>query len=94
MKATTLTLAKPQSEPAGSWLDRLTRRALLRRLQSLRHGSLVIEEGGEKLHFGDGRAAAIRVQVLDPSFYRELVLGGSIGAELPQTHNPDSDVTG
>ena len=42
MKATTLTLRKPRSELAGSWLDRLARRVMLQRLAPLAGGRLVI----------------------------------------------------
>jgi cyclopropane-fatty-acyl-phospholipid synthase len=80
MKATTLTLRKPRSELAGSWLDRLARRVMLQRLESLARGRLVIEAGGEQLCFGDGLGDTVKVEVLDPGLYRELVFGGSIGA--------------
>ncbi len=80
MKATSLTLRKPHSELAGSWLDRLARRIMLRRLELLTRGRLVIEESGVQLCFGDGQGETVRVEVLDPGLYRELVFGGSIGA--------------
>jgi cyclopropane-fatty-acyl-phospholipid synthase len=60
----------------------LTRRLVWRRLESLRHGSLALEDGPERRTFGtsEGGGLAVRATVRHPRFYRHLVLGGSLGA--------------
>ncbi|KIQ96817.1 cyclopropane-fatty-acyl-phospholipid synthase family protein [Lysobacter sp. A03] len=65
-------------------LDRLLRAQLLRRLEGLRHGRLVLVEGASELIFGTAHAGAgalqARVEVLDPAFYRAVAANGSVGA--------------
>jgi len=64
-------------------LDNLARRMVLRRLDGLREGELVLEEGGSSLRFGrsvEGFPLRVRVEVKDPRFYSDVALGGSIGA--------------
>ncbi|WP_222565849.1 SAM-dependent methyltransferase [Novilysobacter antarcticus] len=65
-------------------LDRLLRAQLLRRLEGLQHGRLVLVEGASELIFGASPAGAgalqARVEVLDPAFYRAVAANGSVGA--------------
>ena len=60
----------------------LWRRAVLGRLGALRHGTLVVHEGGAERLLGrpapDGLSA--RLTVRDPRFWRRAALGGSVGA--------------
>jgi cyclopropane-fatty-acyl-phospholipid synthase len=71
-----------QASRLGTWLNDRFRRVLLKRLQSLRGGRLVLEDAGQRHEFGtpgDSPLAA-RVEVRDPRFYRTLALDGSLGA--------------
>ncbi len=69
-------------------MERGARAIFLRCLQSLRHGSLVLEDGGETRRFGrlpadvsSGDAPAIvHLRVRSASFYRRVLLGGELGA--------------
>jgi cyclopropane-fatty-acyl-phospholipid synthase len=64
-------------------LDGLARRLVLRQLQRLQTGRLILLENGTETAFGEtGKEAALsaRISVLDPRFYSELAFGGSIGA--------------
>lgn len=57
----------------------LARRAVLRQLSRLRHGGLIIECAGERLHFGHA-PAEFTVHVHDPAFWPRVAFGGSVGA--------------
>ena len=61
--------------------DRFLRRQLLNQLRRLRHGRLVLVEGGEQLEFGQSVHSdlQIRLEILGPAFYRALVGNGSVG---------------
>ena len=64
-------------------IDRFARGPILRRLAEIKSGSVVIEDGGQQLSFGEGRGnddlrATIRVH--DSRFYSDLALGGNVGA--------------
>ncbi len=64
-------------------IDRFARGAVLRRLAGIKRGRLVIEDGGERLAFGqDAHDADLRatIRVRDRRFYSDLALAGSIGA--------------
>ncbi len=68
-------------KPVG-WLDRIAKRAVLRRLRGMTEGSLVIKDQQETHHFGnrggDGLHATIFVH--HPLFYRLVAFDGTIGA--------------
>jgi cyclopropane-fatty-acyl-phospholipid synthase len=65
-------------------LNRFLRQRLLKQLRLLRHGRLLLMENGEQLEFGQPIEICpdlqIRVEVLDPAFYRAVVSNGSVGA--------------
>jgi cyclopropane-fatty-acyl-phospholipid synthase len=68
-------------KPGG--LNGIARRLVLRQLERLQHGRLVLVEDGQERSFGQAncdRAMVVRISVLDPRFFSELALGGSIGA--------------
>jgi cyclopropane-fatty-acyl-phospholipid synthase len=73
---TTLALS-PARAPGAFW-----RRAVLGRLERLRSGTLVLEDGDGAVQLGrpseDGLSA--RLEVRDPRFWRRVALGGSVGA--------------
>ena len=77
-------VARPASRPRSiGFVDGLLRRGVFGRLEQLRDGRIVLEEGGGRRAFGrDGGASrlAATVHVRDPRFYRQLALGGSLGA--------------
>ena len=62
----------------------MMRRVVWRRLESLQRGSLVVNDLGARRVFGssdaDANAIAAGVTIRDPRFYRQLVLGGTLGA--------------
>lgn len=62
----------------GVWQS-LARRAVLAGLERLSRGTLVIEEAGETLRFGQGLPEQ-RVLVRNPAFWPQLAFGGSVGA--------------
>ena len=64
-------------------IDRFARGAILSRLAKIKSGRIVIEDGGERIQFGqDATAADLRatIHVRDRRFYSDLALAGSIGA--------------
>jgi len=66
---------------SASFLQRTLRSKVLESLAGIQRGFLIFEDAGGSLSFGDRDAALrARVSVRDPSFYRALALGGSVGA--------------
>jgi len=65
----------------SSWFDRFARSALFRVLRTIKNGHLTIDEDGEYYEFGD-RNSSLRASIVvsNPSFYRMVLLHGSIGA--------------
>jgi cyclopropane-fatty-acyl-phospholipid synthase len=73
-------LIRPElAAPAASPLEALARRAVLRRLEGLGQGTLLIQEGGRLHRFGAGLPEA-RVSVMNPDFWPRVAFGGSVGA--------------
>lgn len=59
----------------------LLRRAVMRQLQSLKHGQLVVYEGGERLLFGTaGQALLGEIHIHDKAMWGLVASNGSIGA--------------
>jgi cyclopropane-fatty-acyl-phospholipid synthase len=73
--ATALDRVSPRPGPITS----LARRAVLRQLQGLSSGTLVIEQGGQCWQFGSGDPV-VRLQMLDPGVWADVAFGGSVGA--------------
>ena len=66
-----------------SWLLRAARRALLSKLGLLQRGTLHVTDGVDTRTFRgtvDEHSYQAGIQVHHPAFYRDVVLGGSIGA--------------
>jgi cyclopropane-fatty-acyl-phospholipid synthase len=65
-------------------LDRFLRQQLLSQLSSLRHGRLFLVDDSGEFEFGQAAATdpdlEIRMEILDPAFYRAVVANGSVGA--------------
>jgi cyclopropane-fatty-acyl-phospholipid synthase len=66
----------------GTFLERAARTQLFRRLERLRNGRLHWRDGEDQWTFGEAAAGfgEASVQVLDPAFYLDLALGGSVAA--------------
>ena len=65
-----------------TWMDRLSCRAILAKLETLEHGRLSVVDGDSRLTFGSGQPEGLdaTVYVHDPAFYSSIAQGGSIGA--------------
>src|SRR5580704_11752957 len=64
-------------------IDRFARGAVLSRFAGIKSDRLVIEDGGERIPFGQDAADAdlrATIRVHDRRFYSDLALGGSMGA--------------
>lgn len=69
------------SQVEGSWLDRWARSAVLSQLASLPLEGCSLVEGAQVHHFGSNDLqSGLQLEVLSPRFYREVALGGSLGA--------------
>ncbi|MDB6086123.1 MAG: mycolic acid cyclopropane synthetase family protein [Gammaproteobacteria bacterium] len=70
--------------PAFGAFDRLVRRRLIAELSALRHGRLCLQDACGSVQLGEAADIhtdlEIRVEVLDPSFYRSVAANGSVGA--------------
>ncbi len=67
---------------ASSFIDRITRRALLSLLSRLQYGELILIDNTERYSFGSRTSEfplSATIQVQNPLFYRETVLGGDVG---------------
>ncbi|MEE4217526.1 MAG: cyclopropane-fatty-acyl-phospholipid synthase family protein [Xanthomonadales bacterium] len=83
MKATSLASSRHLAGTAKPGrLTGLARKAVLRRLEQLTEGGLVLVEGTRRHYFGTaaGNVRRIQITVQDPRFYSEIAFGGSIGA--------------
>lgn len=70
-----------QSPTSMTFIDRWARDLVLGLLPRLEQGHLLLRDGERRLSFGDP-AAELQTELVvqDPSFYRRLLLGGSIAA--------------
>lgn len=65
----------------------LLRRAVLRQLENLRHGLLLIQEGSDTLHFGTPQSELrAEIRVSDPAVWGLVAGNGSIGAGEAYIH--------
>lgn len=60
--------------------ERWARNFVMKLLDRLDDGSLLLKEGHEEFVFGRGNGPHGAIEVLDPGFYKALLLGGSNGA--------------
>jgi cyclopropane-fatty-acyl-phospholipid synthase len=64
-------------------IERFARRAVLARLAGIKRGRIVIEDGDERITFGEeisGADLRATIRITDQRFYSDLALGGSMGA--------------
>ncbi|ROH88022.1 class I SAM-dependent methyltransferase [Pseudomethylobacillus aquaticus] len=64
----------------SGWLQNLARRMVLKRLQGMTVGELVIMEGSQRHRFGRPGGLSVTLQVSDARFYGDIAFGGSVGA--------------
>ncbi len=67
----------------NGWLDRFTRRSVLRLASQIQLGALVLQDDDETFYFGQDTATATlvaRINIHDTRCYRTVFLGGSTGA--------------
>lgn len=64
----------------GPFVTRWSRSLLVRMLAGLQFGQLVLQEGEKQWSFGDGSGTKAFVTIHNPSAYRKILFGGSIGA--------------
>lgn len=65
-----------------SWTQRVARQLALRLGSHITHGQITISDGTEQHVFGTISAdypLSVTIRVLDPAFYADMLLGGSIG---------------
>ena len=76
------TAAATLTRPRVGVLERFLREQLLSRLAALRHGQLELHDalGTVALGTGTDETLRVRLDVLDPAFYRAVATGGSVGA--------------
>lgn len=70
----------PIPAKALSIVERLMRRLAFRGLRRITEGAIEVRDGEANSKFGADSSLRAMVQVLDPRFYRQLLLGGSLGA--------------
>jgi cyclopropane-fatty-acyl-phospholipid synthase len=66
-----------------SWVGRLGRRMLLRRLADFAQGELIVRDGGTTLRFGtvsETCPISVELEVLDGRFWGDAAFGGTVGA--------------
>lgn len=64
-------------------MQQLSQKLFFKQLQNLQYGRLDIQEGTQKWSFGNQKGAkfnTITVRILNPDFYRGMIVGGSLSA--------------
>jgi len=66
--------------------NKISKEIVHRNLSKVSKGTLTITEGKQKYHFGFDSSLTAEITVNNPSFYSEVLLGGSIGASEAFIH--------
>jgi cyclopropane-fatty-acyl-phospholipid synthase len=69
-----------------TWIDKLARAAVLRRLARIDEGRLLLRLPGETLEFGPGGEPSAEIVVEGLGLFRALALGGHLGAAESYVH--------
>ena len=76
-----------QNQTNTGWIDGLARKSLFRLLHEIEGGTITLTEGCRTFQFGNARqsedashAIHVQINVQNPTFYRMILLRGSIGA--------------
>lgn len=89
---TRLTSENKASAALPSTMDRWARSILLKMLDKIRFGQIVLTDGQQKWRLGREQGLVAHLTVRRPAFYRKMLFGGSIGAgEAYVDHLWDSD---
>ena len=81
MKISTFPTGWIEKRQQSSWFDTFARKNLFNILATLENGYLVVHEDGQTHEFGDPSSDLhATATVTHPSFYRMVLLGGSVGA--------------
>ena len=87
MKSSSLTATRSLVRSGNGIGAGLLRRAVMRQLQNLHHGLLVIHEAGDSLHFGNPQAhLRAEITVHDPAVWGLVAGNGSIGSGEAYIH--------
>lgn len=87
MKSSSLTSTRSLVRSGNGIGAGLLRRAVLRQLENLRHGLLLIQEGSDTLHFGTPQSELrTEIRVSDPAVWGLVAGNGSIGAGEAYIH--------
>lgn len=87
MKSSSLTSTRSLVRSGNGIGAGLLRRAVLRQLEHLRHGLLLIQEGSDTLHFGTPQSELrAEIRVSDPAVWGLVAGNGSIGAGEAYIH--------
>ncbi|VEE14564.1 SAM-dependent methyltransferase [Ectopseudomonas mendocina] len=87
MKSSSLTSTRSLVRSGNGIGAGLLRRAVLRQLENLRHGLLLIQEGSDTLHFGTPQSELrAEIRVSDPAAWGLVAGNGSIGAGEAYIH--------
>lgn len=77
---TAATIKQNDSERNSSISMPWGRTVFLKFIAHLKHGQIIVQDGGQMATFGDDASLSTRITVLDQRFYGKVVLGGSVGA--------------
>lgn len=87
MKSSSLTSTRSLVRSGNGIGAGLLRRAVLRQLENLQHGLLLIQEGNDTLHFGQPQSdLRAEIRVSDPAVWGLVAGNGSIGAGEAYIH--------
>jgi len=87
MKSSSLTSTRSLVRSGNGIGAGLLRRAVLRQLENLQHGLLLIQEGNDTLHFGQPHSdLRAEIRVSDPAVWGLVAGNGSIGAGEAYIH--------
>ena len=84
MKSAALCIEKPVSQTGmAAHINDYAKRILLKRLEKLQHGELILDDGGELFVFGrqdDVIPESVTITIKDPAFYTGVLVRGILGA--------------
>ena len=81
---TQIPFISPSKQAIGHYvgpMSRIARQILLRKLENLTRGGLIVHDNGQQWQFGEcNKDKPLHIYVSNPKFYSNVVLGGSLGA--------------
>ena len=83
LEAICATQGRSTHKTSEGYVERLSRKLLLRKLENLRHGQLLLNYGNQAYKFGTAGSREhprTTIEITDPRFFTSTVLGGSVGA--------------